>query len=254
MRVRPDSSRPLCRVLNSDLVAHATDDGFREIQLNGKQLVFLFMAATVVSIVIFLCGVLVGRGVRTERAAAAEAAAVESPTTDLSPSVQAPAASPAPADSDPTKAAPPPEVSELSYFRRLEQPKEPVEILKPASPREVPAAATPRPDPPARSPSRRAEGPPSPPASSSAVPVVPPSAAPGPGFTVQVAALNVRGEADAIAKRLADKGYAAYVLAPSGGTPNVYRVRVGTFKTRREAESIAAKLQKEERFKPWITR
>ena len=40
------------------------DEGFREIQLNGKQLVFLFMAATVVSVVIFLCGVLVGRGVR----------------------------------------------------------------------------------------------------------------------------------------------------------------------------------------------
>ena len=43
------------------------DDGFHEIQLNGKQLVFLFMAATVVSVVIFLCGVLVGRGVKAER-------------------------------------------------------------------------------------------------------------------------------------------------------------------------------------------
>ena len=37
------------------------DEGFREIQLNGKQLVFLVMAATVVSVVIFLTGVLVGR-------------------------------------------------------------------------------------------------------------------------------------------------------------------------------------------------
>ncbi len=46
---------------------HTHDDGFHEIQLNGKQLVFLFMAATVVSVVIFLCGVLVGRGVRAER-------------------------------------------------------------------------------------------------------------------------------------------------------------------------------------------
>jgi hypothetical protein len=40
-----------------------SDDGFHEIQLNGKQLVFLFMAATVVAVVIFLCGVMVGRGV-----------------------------------------------------------------------------------------------------------------------------------------------------------------------------------------------
>ena len=41
------------------MAAYTQDDGFHEIQLNGKQLVFLFMAATVVSVVIFLCGVLV---------------------------------------------------------------------------------------------------------------------------------------------------------------------------------------------------
>ena len=40
-----------------------SDDGFSEIQLSGKQLVFLFMATTVIAVVIFLCGVLVGRGV-----------------------------------------------------------------------------------------------------------------------------------------------------------------------------------------------
>ena len=44
------------------------DEGLHEIQLNGKQLVFLFMASTVVAVVIFLCGVMVGRGVRAQRA------------------------------------------------------------------------------------------------------------------------------------------------------------------------------------------
>ena len=44
------------------------DDGVREIHLSGKQLVFLFMAVTVVSVVIFLCGVLVGRGVQARSA------------------------------------------------------------------------------------------------------------------------------------------------------------------------------------------
>ncbi len=52
-----------------------SDEGFHEIQLNGKQLVFLFMAATVVSVVIFLCGVMVGRGVRAQQVAAADPAA-----------------------------------------------------------------------------------------------------------------------------------------------------------------------------------
>ena len=50
------------------MASTTTDDGFHEIQLNGKQLVFLFMAVTVVSVVIFLCGVLVGRGVRFDAA------------------------------------------------------------------------------------------------------------------------------------------------------------------------------------------
>jgi hypothetical protein len=34
----------------------------------------------------------------------------------------------------------------------------------------------------------------------------------------------------------------------------VFRVRVGKFPTRREAETVASKLQKEEQFKPWVTR
>ena len=71
---------------------------------------------------------------------------------------------------------------------------------------------------------------------------------------MQIAALNVRTEAEAIARRLSSKGYAAYVLSPANGTPAVYRVRVGKFNTRREAESVAARLQQEEQFKPWVTR
>ena len=68
------------------MASPTTDDGFHEIQLNGKQLVFLFMAATVVSVVIFLCGVLVGRGVRTERTVAQSAALNEAPAPDILPS------------------------------------------------------------------------------------------------------------------------------------------------------------------------
>jgi hypothetical protein len=44
------------------------------------------------------------------------------------------------------------------------------------------------------------------------------------------------------------------VVAPATGTPVVFRVRVGAFKTKREAENLAVKIQKEERYKPWVTR
>ena len=67
-----------------------------------------------------------------------------------------------------------------------------------------------------------------------------------------MAALREADEADTIVKRLAGKGYPAYVVAPAKGAPSVYRVRVGKFKERSEADTVAARLQKEEQFKPWI--
>ena len=249
------------------------DEGFHEIQLNGKQLVFLFMAATVVSVVIFLCGVLVGRGVRTQLGGVADNAPVGT-VADTTPTVPVtPAPAPA-AGADPTTvAAPPPAADELSYFNRLEKQTTPTEQLKPATPergaapavRPAAAAAPPTSPPPApaKEPARMSApiaAPPAPavtppaPAAAPPAPVAASSEPAGQGFAVQIAALNVRSEADAIAKKLSEKGYAAYVLTPANGTPSVFRVRVGKFNTRREAETVAAKLQKEEQFKPWVTR
>jgi cell division septation protein DedD len=80
-----------------------------------------------------------------------------------------------------------------------------------------------------------------------------PSLAASDGYVVQVAAVPEH-DADTIAKRLTSKGYGVFVIAPGVAAPALYRVRVGKFKTRREAEAVASKLQKEEQFKPWITR
>jgi cell division protein FtsN len=43
-------------------------------------------------------------------------------------------------------------------------------------------------------------------------------------------------------------------MAAADTKPTMYRVRIGKFKTKREAETVAARLQKEEQFKPWVTR
>ena len=56
----------------TDVTHDEMDDGFHEIHLSGKQLFALFMATVVVSVVIFLIGVFVGRNVRSQQAAAAE--------------------------------------------------------------------------------------------------------------------------------------------------------------------------------------
>jgi cell division septation protein DedD len=201
------------------------DDGFHEIQLNGKQLVFLFMAGTVVAVVIFLLGVFVGRGVGAETGNLDPLLAQESTAVPDIPAVASSSGADAPASAS----------EDLSYPTRLGTAEAPREVL-----RETPAPVT-----------RRANPEPAPPVpAASGVPGEPP----GDGFAIQLAALGKREEAESIVRRLTSKGYSAYLVAPSAGAPAVYRVRVGKFKDRREAESVSARLQKEEQFKPWIVR
>jgi len=198
------------------------------------------MAATVVSVVIFLCGVLVGRGVKTERAVSSADAAAVAAVAEPAPSPAAVTTPPA-AGTDPTTAAPPPAVGDLTYFNRLEKKAQPPENLKP-----LPALPAPA--------EREKLSPVAAPAAApSAVRAPSPSLIASDGYVVQVAAVPEH-DADMIAKRLSSKGYGVFVVAPRAAAPALYRVRVGRFKTRREAESAASKLQKEEQFKPWITR
>jgi DedD protein len=222
------------------------EEGFHEIQLSGKQLVFLFMATTVVSVVIFLCGVLVGRGARAEASDGTRAA----PVADVSSLGDATAGVPA-AEAEPTAApelAVPegsPEVAAAAeaapgpvaggYYDQLMRDQPAVDSVKPveevAEPASPPPAAPPAPEP---------------------APVASPA---GQGnFVVQVAALRQRKEAEAVADRLVNRGYQAFVAEPQPGATPFYRVRVGPFVHRAEAEQIVKRLTQEEQFKPWITR
>jgi cell division septation protein DedD len=71
---------------------------------------------------------------------------------------------------------------------------------------------------------------------------------------VQVSALKGRAEAETIRRRLAGKGYPAFVEAVGAGAAAVYRVRVGHYENRQAAAAIATRLEREERYKTWITR
>jgi cell division septation protein DedD len=143
---------------------------------------------------------------------------------------------------------------DLTYPARLGKtpPAEPVKAAPPpvgdrpgdTAPPEVPAEPV---SPPAATrPSAPAAGPPA--------AALTPSAAEA--YTVQVAAVKRRDEADAIVKRLKAKGYDAYVFVPEGGDSlGVFRVRVGSFTDKRQADLLAERLLREEkRYKPWVTR
>ncbi len=248
-----------------------SDESLREFQLNGKQLVFLFMASTIVAVVIFLCGVMVGRGV-----SAAQLAAVPSSTVDFGDPTagEAPLApvasnlSPAPADVVPDV---PSDDGPLTYPDTLTSSKV-TDDLKPVRrqtnvPAKPPVAAA------TKAPAAKASAVKVPavsapavakaaaattaasPTSASRVPasaaVAPEPAEPaGSGFVVQVAATPRRSEADAIRGRLQQKGYPAFVTT-SG---RLFRVRVGKYKERTEANTVAKRLETQERFKPWVTR
>lgn len=203
------------------------EDGFHEIQLSGKQLVFLFMTATLVSVFIFLCGVRIGRGARDVRLG-------ETVTTSAAATV--PAATPPLADAGPQAAEPPaPAETGLTYHDELQGSGTPKQALKKPEPRTTPPPQV------APSPAARAAAPSD----------VPTSGRPG-THVIQVFVSRDRGAAAALVKKLGAGGYPAFLVLPeSPSVPQMYKVQVGRY-SEREAEQVARQLEKEGDFKPWV--
>ena len=215
------------------------DDGFHEIQLSGKQLVFLFMAGATLAVLIFLCGVQVGRGVKSDRAIdGGDAIASATPPPPAATPSQ-PAAAGGPPAAEPPAPAPEPD-DELSYAKRLQGDQSAsTEKLKGAPP--PPAAAKPT----------------SAQASAKAAPKTDaPAAAQSAGrpgaWIVQLTALKDRAACNSLVQRLAAKGYPAFVLDPAPGSPTIYRVQVGGYPDRDTADQAAHRLEKEEQLKPYV--
>lgn len=238
------------------------DDDVREIQLSGKQLVFLFMAVTVVSVVIFLCGVLVGRGVQSRVGPTAAATVQQTAPAEEPADPTAPVTPAAEAPPGPTK------TPALGFQDRLEAKGAPSESLTPRATAPAPPAKAAAPENATASAGTSAavgtlagaKPAASAPATTPAAAAAPPEVSRtypeprGDGFAIQVAALTGRTEAEAVASRLKSKGYAVYLVSALPGQPAGFKVRVGKFKARAEAETIATRLEREEQFKPWITR
>lgn len=202
----------------------------------AKQVVFLTMVAAGLAVVTFLIGVLVGRGVSiADVITGQEAGAIgEEP---FAPDEQPLVASAAPRR-EPSMAAT--EGAGLSYYERLEGGRGPDldTRLAPAAPA-APAAEA------AAGPAVRDD-----------------PAGPGGGYAVRSGAYSVHvmtlregAAAERMALGLVEKGYPAFVVTPAPDVPvPVFRVRVGTYADREEAEAVLRRLEDEESFRPWITR
>lgn len=240
----------------AELTHDTTDDGFHEIQLSGKQLVALFLVTTTVIVIVFLCGVKVGRGARE--------AQVDEP--EPSATVASSALSPVQAAAPPATEAPVPAADaqdDLSYHKRLQGEDTPRETLKgheePKTASAPPPAAAPKTAPAAAPKTAPAVAAPVPVATSERVPAAAPDNLPTAGhpgtWAVQVIATRDRAIAGSVLKRLSAKGYPAFLVNPSASAkPAFYKVHVGRYNDRGEAEKVSLRIQKEEQFQSWITR
>jgi septal ring-binding cell division protein DamX len=192
--------------------------------------------------VIFLSGVMVGRGVAPAQAAVA-ADAAENPI-DPTASIQSAPSTMASTDRQPVSTQ-----ENLTYAERLERAVPPPETLKepdasPDAPTERAAVREEAPVP-APEPERNPE--PAPDPVDKAVLTVPP----GNGWVVQVGAYP-RSTAEGIARGLAAKGFPTFILPRDKG---LFAVRVGKYTDRREADAVKVRLERDEQFnKPWVSR
>lgn len=221
------------------------------IPVSSKQLIVYFVFLVIALSAAFLAGVMVGRNVDSSP---------EPTVRDIQDErlPDEPAASPTP--------------DALTYGSTLQGDR--IEGLAPtpssasasvpkATP--VPAAATPAPpavSKPSPRPTVKATPRPTPKATPKATPRAASKATPAPKtakaapsplnrLTIQVGAFKERAAAEAIVKRLKGKGYSAYLVPVSEG---LYNVRVGSFTDREDAERILAKLESQEKFKPFIVK
>jgi cell division septation protein DedD len=230
----------------SELTHATTDDGFHEIQLSGKQLVFLFIVTTTVIVVVFLCGVKVGRGARDAQVDEPEQA-----------NAAAPATQPAPAAAPPITEPPAPVADgrdDLSYHKRLQGEGAPQETLKSqeaAKPEPSPAPKAPAVAAAVLTPVATSEHVPAAPAATDNLPT---SGRPG-KWAVQVIATQDRAIAGSVLKKLTAKGYPAFLVNPAANaTPAFYKVHIGRYTDRGEAEKVSLRIKKEEQYQSWITR
>ena len=244
-------------------MAEYEEAGYYDIQLNNKQLVFFFMAAVATSVVIFLCGVMVGRGVRDATLAAGGNSIMSKPQVGKS-------GQSGQSGRSMKTTVPPADVrSELDFPKRLEAETVDAKLQTPASnPEQLVASVTKSrktrktTEPNARTGStsevsEEASAKPKKSLPKSTRPKRSASADPGViggergAFTIQVVALKTEESAASLVKRLKDASYRAY-LEP-GGSAGLYRVRVGRFDSRIEAEQVAARLRDVQKFEPYIT-
>ena len=80
----------------------------------------------------------------------------------------------------------------------------------------------------------------------------PATTATGKTYYIQLTATPIEKAAKDMKQKFERKGYNVYLLEVMNKGQKLYKVRIGVFSSRDQARSIAEKIRKEEKIKPWI--
>lgn len=184
---------------------------YRELQISSSVLIFIFIGVIIVGIVIFLLGVSVGKK---------QAAASGIPAAPQSQLEEVVAEKPKTAAEQDDPISQELEGHQAAQQESLEQPEEvsqPEVKTKPPAEKPAPAKSTP---PPAKS-----------------------TAAPGGNFFLQIGAFRNRESAEAVVEKYGSMGFPGQVIVPAAGdNRQLYRVVLGGYNTRADAERAKAQL------------
>jgi len=192
--------------------------------LSTRHLILVFLAGVAVCGVFFSLGFLVGYN---ERSTGMSPATERVPTSGVIPPTVNPPLETVPIGGDSRTPSPSSSQQKPQTTARVEPPV--------ASPPALSAKSAPEPD------------------AAATTPAEPRTA--GGAFIVQVTAMRARPDAESVVKVLRGRGYHAQLVPPqhAHAKDSLYRVQVGPFAQRENAEKTLAKL-KHEGFKPFIRR
>jgi len=209
--------------------------------LSARHLILVFLAGVAVCGVFFSLGFLVGYNERSARAVPVTER-VSTPAT-IPPTVNPPLETTPVGASGlaPSSTSVPPPLAQAQASAPASQPSEDKPVTAPGPGPSLPAAplsptlAEKKPEPGAAA---------TPPAGAGEV---------GVGFTVQIAASRTKQDAEALVKILEGRGYPVFLVTPeyAHANDNLYRVQVGPFTSKDDAEKVRAKLA-QEGFKPFV--
>jgi cell division protein FtsN len=214
-----------------------------EVRIEGGRLALLGVGAALVLVLVFLLGVLVGKGLWGGRRPVTVPLA-EGPRDVL----------PAPSAGEPEKRP------DLTFYDDLKRPDgkgtetfRETQVPAPATQAETAIPARPEPEaPPSAPPAASAQQPRESPAPAKPRPE-PKPAVPQAVFTVQVGSFRDRGAAEELAARMKGQGVSPQVVAAPVGGRTWYRVQVGLYDTRAEAENLYRKTLRPKGIQGFVT-